>query len=263
MAVSPLSFPRHPLHPSRNPTPEEYKYWVKYYNNGNNIVSGITRGIITPRGGITLELRQRYAQRAIMRREREASKPLERSERRMMNDCDGKKFYMSNAEMTLAEEEEKEREREALEEEEREGGAMVPPGEEEMAVSSNQYTEQEIAQNANLALELAALKTDDKVTSMSKKGEKVLRQSPREDKGGREEAPSTPTAGIGKDKDGATPGSASVMRHASRYVNKRADSQALTGPTAASRRKIRFEDEAPAPASAPAGNEASALGPGY
>lgn len=244
-------FKKHPMHPSNNPTPESFKYWVKYCNDGNTSLSGVTRGDNYPERGEwqPLELRQRYADRANAKREREASKPVERAERRSMNDCDAKQYYVSNAEMILAEEAGEGEDNGTCSlplgnEQQVAERAMVPPQE---AVLSQQYSEEEIAQNADLVLELEALKHDDKVTSMSRKGEKVLRQSPRgdEDKGGESTlGPQTPTAGAGQGSE-ATQGSA--LRREAKYMNTGADMRVLSSTRqAASGRKIRFADEPPA-----------------
>ena len=176
-------FPRHPMHPKNNPTEDQIKYYIKYQNGGKPL-SGVMRGSATPERGEwePLELRQRYADRARAKRERAASRPREKLERRAMNDEDDVKHLMSEA-AVLAMEEKEEAERllgqggkeEDEDDEEEEGGegegVMVPP--------SNLYSEDEIVRDPALALELAALKEDPKVTSMSKKNEKVLRESPR------------------------------------------------------------------------------------
>ena len=237
-------FKRHPMHPSNNPTPESFRDWVKYENNGSSIISGVTRGDNYPSRGEwqPLELRQRYADRARIKREREASKLLERAERRGMNDCDTKRYYVSNAEMMLAEEGVEDKDSLQLGSQEQLGEGTIESPQELRSISS--YTDEEIARNLHLTLEMDALKNDEKVTSMSKKGEKVLHESPRRDNDMRkkkQQEVETPETGIGKEIS-VTQGS--VLRRESRYMNTQKDNQDLSSSRkGGSGRKVRFEDE--------------------
>jgi hypothetical protein len=163
-------FKRHPMHPSNNPTPDEVEYYIRYENNRKPL-SGHLRGDPFPQSGswLPLELRNRYADRENARVERELSLPREKAERRSMNDEDKKEHYVSNARALIAQEEE-----------EKEGAALqnslvaaIDP--KKLA----QYTEAEIAANPSLQQEAAAMQRDDKVTSMTTKNDKILRDLPR------------------------------------------------------------------------------------
>ena len=104
------------------------------------------------------------------------------------------------------------------------------------------------------------MKNDDKVTSMTKKGEKVLHESPRGDDGIENENKQelkTPAAGTGKEISGTQE---SVLRRESKYMNTQKGNKDLTSTRKpASGRRIRFEDEDIAPSD----SDVSASSQGY
>ena len=105
-------------------------------------------------------------------------KIAETAEIRLMNVEDRKHYQLSSAEWILFIKQMEKETCEAPDAVDRDS-PDAPMEHNEEGNDFTQYTEEEIASDPVLRLELAALKDDSKVTSMTKKGEKILRASPR------------------------------------------------------------------------------------
>ena len=236
-------FPKHPLHPSNNATEEDIEYYRRVENSGRP-VSGVNRGDPWPESGTwePLELRMRLANRQKALMQREHSRPLERRERQAMNE----QRVLSKAEFALAEEDEDRREREQRERRGREssgdseggvvegdGTTVAPQGATAAAPAAPSYTQEELAADPALQLELEALHSDIKVTAMTKREEKILHASPRQEASVPDDVAAT---------DGGA-GGESHLRSALKKKQPEAEMTPLKVEGHGASRKVLFQDE--------------------